>query len=219
MQTLKGVNSQLSSFEPRDYDGDGTPDMVLRDNHEGGDFLVYGKQGLLAQVPPVKVGPDFFLADLKGEGRARLFQNRAGTFDYYSSANPKTVAFVKPRGVRMGTADLDGDGREELLLLSGVFSPGTNSFHRFDYPPKLKGESWFNRHVVAGTFIDGKTKCVAVTACQEKYGSSAVCIFAPDGDCLYYEEFGEPLHTVLALRDDAGDHLVVQLSDRLLICP
>jgi len=117
---------------PADVDGDGYPDLLLvgdgglrllRNNTKGNFDDVTDKWGLAGDTG----APAAAFADYNGSGRlslftagGKLYTNLGDKFKDDSALLPATPARVRNPGEAMGWADIDGDGRPDIVCSVGV---------------------------------------------------------------------------------------------------
>ena len=151
-----------------DLDGDGELELVVA-NYRAGfehdtDSFIYrrGGSGFAVETPlrlPTHYAMQVELADLDGDGRkevifaggdqVQIYWNRNGGF----STDQRTILQVEGNwsqfaqgAVRVAAADVDGDGRDELLVVSGegVQIRSTTDLHEIRQTLPLAHASWLH---------------------------------------------------------------------------
>ena len=120
-----------TSLQVADINGDGVPDLLLRHESEVELLLLNPVPNTFTNGPTTSIGPlaqDIAVGDLNGDGipdlvvaNRSLTPGQNGSFTFYSGARtgiftPETTLPTGPDPNRVILADVDGDGKADLVL-------------------------------------------------------------------------------------------------------
>jgi hypothetical protein len=227
---LPAVGSMPGQAFTGDIDDDGYPELLAskpdpNEQFGSSDEIAFGKDG--QQVWSGRLpGTYCCFGDIDGDGQDEIvctgrLVRELEVYELHRNTRQlkklKTFADWPDREIPKLCLDLNGDKKDEVVASGkGYFDPAHDAYQPFNLTAPLADqiETALSRCVGGDFDADGKPE-VAV------HGQTAgfIALFGPGGTCKYYEEFGDITWHIANARAGGKDHLVVQLTDRLLIYP
>lgn len=197
-----------------DLDGDGRDELLTM---EGWDIASYGfkRQKTTIKGWPIGYFPSA-CADITGDGRGELLACHSPL---------ATGELIDPEsGQYLGLAQ--GARPEEFYAWAGkhaapaggFYNPATGEFIELEFPEAAYILNVFtaNRGEILVADLDrGNGPEIYL----KPLVGTMLLTYNSDGELIYHEEFGAPALDFAAAKGGDGDHLVVQLDDRLLVYP
>ena len=218
-----------------DLAGDGHRELLLLDYAGGGlptELTIYGPGGKPAWQPPAMDGNTLqAIADIDGDGRQELLFT-------VQEADPALGERVKAFGplrqpqvlrgltqqqldnLPMRALDMNGDGRDELLLGSQLLDTLSGTLTPLELP-----QGWQSMVIERSTEVmahavkteAGMRLAALVLESPDYFFSDTLVMWDSQGKLVYQQHFGEALSNIQVLHDADGDHIVLQTKGRILL--
>ncbi|MBN2081926.1 VCBS repeat-containing protein [bacterium] len=215
-----------------DADGNGTKELL---GHLGADYktTAIGQAGEvipLAEMPCGCYNPTF--GDIDGDGLTELLAIDLSSRSLMAcglgqepTSYPGFPVGRDPLLWPVGSADLDGDGADEVFASDqGYLNPATGLYTKLAYPRSSQRQREISD---AGSWVadldgDGQPEIITCDIPEPYMGlnTSGFYIFNPDGSCRHYAELGSPIKTCAIVHDaESTAHVVVLTEAKLSIYP
>jgi hypothetical protein len=215
-----------------DVDGDGFNELLAPVAAAAGrqsqtDFCAYGLNGRLIWRLQVEC-PALAAGDIDGDGQDEIVCYRTGPYGALSlgmNQQPTQLPAWPPYGRPRLGYEFDGDGQEDLVcedcgpvtgIIRLIYNPATAQHDVLDNSFAPPGSAvTYGQEYCAGKFMPS-----GLTSLVMRYEMGGhLTVYAASGKCVYCEQFGDIVSGAAIAQAKGQDHLVVQLSDRLLIYP
>jgi hypothetical protein len=232
---LEAVAATSGSVLVADMDGDGWPELLAtkpdpQQRYGSATLVAFGAKGKKVWQLSNAMTTFAVCGDVDGDGLAEMITPAermkvlaADGRDQERVTLHRWPGTVEPAVHPLHCADLDGDGRDEVLFCSSISDPtlgyldcSANCVVDMAFPAGPE-QAWVavSTQTAVGGFLRGTQAMIAAATPS----CGALLLFDPSGTCQYYEEFGEMIWGISALRSGGQDYLVVQLTERVLVYP
>lgn len=235
---LRGLLWALEIPEQADFNADGQPELVL-DDTDSYALQVYTLQGrLLKSLPRAEAQRGYCFADTDGDGKAEIYfeEEKAGATVIRGvsiSGQSRELSGWDPLAELGAAYDLNGDGREELCWQEhAIYQPLGGVTVKLKYP-----EGFFKQMERFGIDsskmaeikadggkagwpqacdLDGDGKLELVCSAEGRMNGSLFA-FNLQGECVWYEDLGEPVRDIAVAKDAQGDSVLIVVGEEKLL--
>ncbi len=235
---LPGLLWALDMPEQADFNADGQPELVLDDTAASA-LQIYTLQGkLLKSVSRKEAQRGYCFADTDGDHKAEIyFEEEQGgqTVIRGVSISGQSVSLSgwDPLAELGAAYDLNGDGRQELCWQEhAIFQPLGNSTVKLKYPEgffkqmerfgldsskmaEIKDDTGKGGWPLACD-LDGDGRQEVICSIEGRM-SGSLFAFDLNGDCVWYEDLGEPIRDIAIARDAQGRPVLIVVGEEKLL--
>lgn len=214
---LGEVRLQAEFFHPlvADPEGDGRDAFLNLESSELAAYHPGGERTVVPGWPYERWNPTAAL-DLDGDGADELVSLQSSLFadNLLDRATGQYAGLPEDAG----ETDIAVYVNEHARPRGGYLNVGTGQFVELNFPAASYRFNVYLGEPGEAVALDLDGDGIKELVTKAALGSN-VMAFNTGGDLVYHEEFGRAALNMGICRSDAGEHLVIQLDDRLIVWP